>query len=324
MKEIDLPRLDDANLSDKERDGLISRLHKRAMQYAHILESELLALDAISGGDDVRALRKEQVSKVQTAIDAVDKLQKRLKELHVEHRDLMDKKEVEQQSEKPQTPPPAPGASSAGAPAPEKSQSPAPEQPESAHDQPKTAPPVGAGEKRTASPPAAAAPSAQLAHPPSFAERLANQKLEIQFQVKDRPSSFLISAYVPGVDEESLTIGLNEEGDTLTCSGVRLPSPQEMQVLRSHPSVMRYPVHLREEAMLRLAAGRFGRFEEKWRVDNRTVDAEKITAGYNSGVIEIQVPKKQQPRQMPVHRRPQQHPYMQRSPYGGYPYGGYW
>jgi hypothetical protein len=87
--------------------------------------------------------------------------------------------------------------------------------------------------------------------------------------------------------------------------GVRLPSAQEMQVIKSHPSVLRSPAAEREDAMLRLAAGRYGRFEEKWKMD-QNVDAEKVTASYNSGVVEIVVPKKT------VRRTPQQAKYQAR------------
>jgi hypothetical protein len=53
----------------------------------------------------------------------------------------------------------------------------------------------------------------------SFLSRIAAQRLQLPFQVKDRNTSFLISAYVPGIDEETLSIALNDEGDLLTCTG---------------------------------------------------------------------------------------------------------
>lgn len=276
FEEVDLKRLDETDLSDEERDGLISRLHKRSMQYALLLEQELLQLDAISG-ENVRALRKEQVAKIQEALHHVDGLQKRLKNIHAAHQEVIDKKREEERAKNPPSPEPkaAPALPAAAASAP-----------------------------GSASPPAAASPPEQRdpeKKAQTLLEKLASQKLEVQFQIKDRPGSFLISAYVPGIDEDSLTVSLNDEGDLLTCTGLRLPTQQELQALRGHPAVARF--RNPEEGVLRLAAGRFGRFSEKWRMDPQTVIADKVTAGYNSGVLEIVVPKKQRPQQQQQQRQ---------------------
>jgi HSP20 family molecular chaperone IbpA len=287
FEEVDLKRLDDPELSDAERDGLIARLNKRAMQYAVLLERELLQLDAISG-DSVRMLRKEQVGRIQNALQHVDSLQKRLKDIHAVHQEAVDKKREEENAAKGnRSPSPAAEVAAAAAPAP--NAAPAAASPAS------NSPPQKKAEKKL-----------------SFVEQLASMKLEVPFQIKDRPHSFLISAYVPGIDERTLSISLNDEGDMLTCSGLRLPSPQELDALRSHPAVAR--MRNQEEGVLRLAAGRFGRFSEKWRMDANVVDADKISASYNSGVLEIVVPKKA------VQQRKQPHFQPQRG-YGGYPFG---
>lgn len=250
----------------------------------------------------------------------MDKLQKRLKELHVAHGQQVEEKRAAQTQAQAQAEEEKPADKPAEKPA-EKPVTPQ----QSSSPGPRSSPPPAVAEAQAVAAPVVAAGAdraGEIVKPPTFAERLVEQRLEIQFQVKDRPSSFLISAYVPGVDENTLSIALSDDGDMLTCSGVRLPSPQEMQVLRSHPAVVRYPPHLREDAALRLAAGRFGRFEEKWRMDRRTVDAEKVTASYNSGVIEIVVPKKHLPRQPYLQQQQQQ----RRNPYMGNPYQNpyYW
>ncbi len=229
----------------------------------------------------MRALRKEQVAKIQEALHHVDALQKRLKNIHAAHQEVIDKKREEERAK---NPPAAEAPAAAAVPS--------------------------AAAAAPGSPPAAASPSEQREPPKkasTLTEKLAAQKLEVQFQIKDRPGSFLISAYVPGIDEDSMSVSLNDEGDLLTCTGLRLPSPQEVQALRSHPAVARF--RNPEEGMLRLAAGRFGQFSEKWRMDPQTVIADKVTATYNSGVLEIVVPKKQRPQQQQRQRVQPRNPF---------------
>jgi len=77
FEEMDLPRLEQ-NLEPQERQGLLDRLTKRALEYSVKLERELLELDALQG-EEVRPARKEQVLKIQEALRHCDHLQEQLK-----------------------------------------------------------------------------------------------------------------------------------------------------------------------------------------------------------------------------------------------------
>ncbi len=99
--------------------------------------------------------------------------------------------------------------------------------------------------------------------------------------VEEKDEAFLLTADLPGVREGEIKIEVHE--GTLTLSGSREEEREEKGEGR----------YLRER--------RHGSFERQFRL-GRNVDSSKIEAGFENGVLQVVLPKKEElkPRQIPV------------------------
>ena len=126
----------------------------------------------------------------------------------------------------------------------------------------------------------------------SLLGRFASLKLEIDFQVRESRSGYSISAHVPNLDREHLKFVLSDDKDVLTCEGRRVPTEQEIEKMRIQlRQRYEYPPQEEDDLILRYGTGRFGSFQEKWRIDERSVDVNQIEASYENGNLEIFVPR---------------------------------
>lgn len=266
FEEVDLKRLEQMghDMALDEQKGLVERLQKRALIYANQLENELLALDAING-DEVRPKRKETVKKIQEAIGQVERLQTKLRGLHSSiMEEVSEKESVEEQKQEK-----------------ERALQVEEEKKKELEEQ----------KRREAEELEQKKNSALLIKKPTLKERFASLKLDPRFAVKDLRDRFIISAYIPGIDEKELKISVSDEKDVLIVEGRRIPSEKDIEVMKFQLR-QRYGAQENEdELLLRLAIGRFGSFVEKWKIDPNNVDVDEIEASYQKGVLELVVPK---------------------------------
>jgi HSP20 family molecular chaperone IbpA len=133
-------------------------------------------------------------------------------------------------------------------------------------------------------------------------------KLSPQLHIQQRPSAYVISGHVPGLDREKIVIELTEDGTGLVVGGVRLPTKPEVDGMLQTLDGPRIPPALksldRASALFRLGAGRFGRFTQVFELPEDVV-REKIEADYTRGVLTVTIPRVQlrpRPRPSPPQR----------------------
>lgn len=116
-------------------------------------------------------------------------------------------------------------------------------------------------------------------------------KLQPKFDIKELRDGYQIRAYIPGMRKEDLEI--THSGNTLTLSGVRVPS-QEEEVSMSQMLQAR-GVAVNDQNILRLGAGRFGRFQQQYSLPD-DVDTSGVKATYEAGVFQVTIPRRQRAR----------------------------
>jgi len=97
------------------------------------------------------------------------------------------------------------------------------------------------------------------------------------FDILEETDRFLIRADLPGVDPAQIEVQM--EGDTLSIKGARVFENQE-------------DAEQHGERFSRIERG-FGRFHRRFVLPD-TVDAERITANSNNGVLVVSIPKCQE------------------------------
>jgi len=125
-------------------------------------------------------------------------------------------------------------------------------------------------------------------------------KLNHQFTVDRNSHGYTIQGYIPGLKKEDLDVVLQQ--NNLTILGVRLPSPNDMEIMKA--KLANVPNDELDNFMLRIGAGRFGRFSETYKLP-KNVDTEKIQATYQGGVLRVTIPiKTENPPQSKQNRFP--------------------
>mgnify|MGYP003573819204 CR=1 FL=1 len=99
--------------------------------------------------------------------------------------------------------------------------------------------------------------------------------------IEEKADAFLLRADLPGIDENAIDVKV--EDGVLVLSGTREASREE------------------EEKGYRYRERRCGAFSRQFRLGD-SVDAEKIQAKYEKGVLTVELPKKEaiKPKQIPV------------------------
>jgi HSP20 family molecular chaperone IbpA len=149
-----------------------------------------------------------------------------------------------------------------------------------------------------------------VAHP-RFDLRTAWSKLRLdpKVEVIEGEDSYTIMANVPGIHKDEIETVILPDG-TLQISGVRVPTTEEIALMRRQIHSRFTPQSDEEEDMLvlRLGVGRFGRFEKRFQLP-KGLNLEGIQGQYKDGAVLITVPK-------PKSARPKQRNY----PYNAYPF----
>lgn len=251
----------------------VQQMQKKCRNFNEDLMEDMVALDSLSGlHDEDRRKRKQALTGIQSLLDEVDGVKGRL---------LKSQKQLAAELEslpKPAAPEPPAPAAAAGTTTNGQQQLPS-----------------------TASTAAAAKP-APLSWPEVDWNLL---KLEPRFSARELRQSYVVTATLPGLVEESLKLQHSPSDGALLISGVRVPSSLELEELqrqvrksivqnreiwaRSEPGFSLTQQHL-EELMLRAGQSKFGRFEQRLAVPE-DADAETAEASYEDGVLRVVLPK---------------------------------
>jgi len=101
---------------------------------------------------------------------------------------------------------------------------------------------------------------------------------------------YVISAFIPGMKKEDVTISTSKEGVSpiLTLRGFRSPSLEEIALMRRQ--LVRAGIEPEDQAVMRIGMGRYGSFVEKFGIPG-DVDFSEIDGGYNEGELSVILPK---------------------------------
>lgn len=304
--------------------GAVRKAENRLNGFADRLMRELTRLDEITGSAQIRPARKEQVKAVQALISDVDKLSDKLRGVAGS---LRERAEAQAEAE-------AAAAKSsaavgdgdaeitdASAPAEEVQEQQDQDDGSSGDESDASAASSSSGEDLVPTPDGGVGS-------PVTEEDWRSLRLRPKFDAEERPHMYALNTYIPGMARDEVKIELGAGNRTLTVSGFRAPSEEELGHMkrqlaqlraREHgnyyfPGVSRLGRESDAALMLRLGAGRFGAFQETFDIP-ASVNVDGITASYDQGVLEISLPKRPvQRRQMPL--SPQY-----RAPARGYPQG---
>lgn len=251
----------------------VKSLHERCKYLSLELERDLLKLDAIVGGSKVRPLRKAQVRNIQHMLEDVDSINEKLSGLETS---LLPAVEEEQQRLAEQKA--KEEAEAAAAKREEELRRQAEKQKLEEQAREKEAQREREREAQ------------REAQRESLAERWKQLKLQPKFEIKELRNGYQVSAYIPGMRKEDLEI--SHSGNTLTLGGMRLPSKEEEAAL-AHALKTR-GIAVDDQNLLRLGAGRFGRFQQQYSLP-ADVDSANVKATYEAGVFQVTIPRKPRP-----------------------------
>jgi len=98
-------------------------------------------------------------------------------------------------------------------------------------------------------------------------------------------------ANIPGIHKDEIETVILPDG-TLQISGVRVPTAEEIALMRRQIHSRYNPQSDEEEDMLvlRLGVGRFGKFVKKYQLP-KGLNLEAIQGQYKDGIVYISVPK---------------------------------
>eukprot|EP01089_Gocevia_fonbrunei_P018308 TRINITY_DN6153_c1_g1_i1.p1 TRINITY_DN6153_c1_g1~~TRINITY_DN6153_c1_g1_i1.p1 ORF type:complete len:248 (+),score=84.72 TRINITY_DN6153_c1_g1_i1:101-745(+) len=117
-------------------------------------------------------------------------------------------------------------------------------------------------------------------------------KLKPKFEVSQNQRGFVLSAYIPHMNEKDITLNVTrDDNDVLTVSGFRAPTPSELRSLKAHLQQLKITDYASEDdALLLYGAGQFGSFSESFKIP-KGVNVDDVGASYERGVLKIVLPK---------------------------------
>jgi len=227
---------------------------------------DLLQLDSIVGQPGVRTTRKEQVNSIQQLLNDVDNIKTKLKEIGTA---IKTKEEFQQIQENKKE-------------VFEETKSKTKEKGDNKNKQEENKTEMDLAHKRQQIP---------------MQQRWRDLKLSPNFKVQEYPDSYVISGFIPGIQDDDLSITFGKENQTITIKGVRIPTKEEEgQLIQQLRKYQNRGQEKENDLFLRLGSGRFGSFSESYYIPPNT-DVKRIAATYEGGAVKVVIPKKQ------THRR---------------------
>lgn len=311
---VQVLNVDDLISKPSEGKKLVSDLQHRCLAFSESLMKDLYSLDELALKQEERPKRKEQVQRIQSMVADVDNLTTKLHELV----ELMKAEEQKRMAEEPPKP-------AAATPAAEEKRPEEPKQAPREQEAPKESPtPTEELQmetlKRQKEAEAEEAVQKRMRaerelefqkRKEEFEAKLADQairlegmwrrmKLRPKLNVEEAVDGYLITSYIPGMKKEEIFISTSPDhrNPVLSIRGHRSPTLEELALMRRQ--LARSGIQPTDEAILRLGAGRFGTFLEKFAIP-RDVDAAGIAGGYEGGELKVILPKiRVQPLRRPV------------------------
>eukprot|EP01108_Squamamoeba_japonica_P001721 TRINITY_DN175_c0_g1_i13.p3 TRINITY_DN175_c0_g1~~TRINITY_DN175_c0_g1_i13.p3 ORF type:complete len:370 (+),score=206.28 TRINITY_DN175_c0_g1_i13:846-1955(+) len=254
-----------------DRKGLqreVERLQHASLGYTEMLMRDLLALDEVTGADELRPLRKTTVKEVQSLLDDVDGLRGRLADIHKSV--LADLKEEEEK---------------------EKQRKEAEAEEEEAKQKQKE-------EEEDA---AAAADDDDEPVEEDLDEESVDSvdwstlKLDPEFHIAQSADAYTLTSYLPHLNEDDVSIELASDSE-LRVSGVVLPSREQAAQLWHTASMMkqrdaRFASASVTDLALRGAAKRFGRFSSRFALPSDAI-ADDISGNLRRGYLRVRIPRR--------------------------------
>jgi len=246
---------------------IVEQLQKKCLRFSEGLMKDLLTLDSIVTSQQVRPLRKAQVTSIQQMIEEVDAVTIKLRGFSETLRAEEAKNNIEEEDRRQ----------------------------------------IDQEKKKKEEEQMVEESRIQVSHDPedSSQPNWESLKLVPKMEVSETPRYYLVASYIPGMSEEDISIQISKNKKTLTIEGVRAPTPQEEQILRNtirkkHPGI---GLEVENHLLLKAGSGRWGKFSESYQLPDHT-DPESISAKYERGVLRVYVPKVAK---QPIHRQMHQH-----------------
>jgi HSP20 family molecular chaperone IbpA len=293
---------------------------------------DLLILDELVGLQQSRASKREQVSHVQSLLDNAETLKSKISSLEVEIQPLASQQKQDEELDKmadeefanmiAQKAAASTAASTEHPPPPQPIHPPVPEkvpEPVLPTEKPKSTGMDHPGiqkihpspdlptEERTTIP--LQRRNDTVAHPRfDLKDAWSKLRLDPKVQIFEGGEEYTIMANIPGIHKDEIETTILPDG-TLQLSGIRIPTPEEINLLRKQIHSRYTPKSDEEEDMLvlKLGVGRFGRFMKKFRLPT-DLNIDQIHGQYKDGIVYISIPK---PANMKKQREiPKQYPFV--------------
>jgi len=253
----------------------VEGLQKKCLSYSEKLLKDLMSLDEIVNTPEARPLRKQQVQNIQQMMEDVDTLTSKLRGFlrHLQEKEE-EKKKADEEIKK----------------ADEEIK-----KREESQEERKTQ--EKSNQKRK---------SLEMAQHKDLTEMWKKMKLKPKMDISESRDSYIISSYIPGMKKEDIEITMGKNKNTITISGIRLPTEQEIQTLKNNVSnkiqkdPFIHPAEDKDTLLLKAGVGRYGRFEETYELPHST-DVDRIEASYEGGVLRVVIPKIQYRRNPYMH-----------------------
>eukprot|EP01114_Cavostelium_apophysatum_P013772 TRINITY_DN3411_c0_g1_i7.p1 TRINITY_DN3411_c0_g1~~TRINITY_DN3411_c0_g1_i7.p1 ORF type:complete len:740 (+),score=249.18 TRINITY_DN3411_c0_g1_i7:190-2409(+) len=276
---------------------IVQQLQKKCLAYAEGLMKDLLKLDEISATQEIRPMRKAQVSIIQKMIDEVDSVSKRLRGFA----GVLEQKEAERMQKESE--------------AKKLEEERIFEEKRKKREEDKKKKEDLKKEKQQQQQESEQKEEEEGEEEDGTID-WSHLKLKPKFEVSENARSYEIASFIPGMESKDIQVGLGKERDTIKIEGLRAPNQSELYQLNA--SVHRrfrgveIDPHSARELLLKAGSGRFGKFSETYQLPD-DANPDNIQATYERGVLRVIIPKIQRvrrPAAMPsrgYHPRQTQH-----------------
>eukprot|EP01126_Amoeba_proteus_P051567 TRINITY_DN6167_c0_g1_i1.p1 TRINITY_DN6167_c0_g1~~TRINITY_DN6167_c0_g1_i1.p1 ORF type:complete len:603 (-),score=179.42 TRINITY_DN6167_c0_g1_i1:142-1950(-) len=280
--------------------SFVQDLKKKGGAYLDQLMADLLKLDSISG-EEVRNERKKQVTHIQELMDSIEAMQGKLGQLEVELKSRAEKAQLKKQQEQREKDEKMAAENRSREEAQRKKQFQMEKERLEAEQKSLAQQRRRAVEERTRKEQEEKENKDEEMHkqlattdPETFnlADAWKRLRLEVEFQTLEQEDGYLLVGTIPGMKEEDIKIKITADSKFVV-SGFRGPTQQEIDVM-NRILLNKYKFETKEDhliALLKMGVGRFGTFEEVFRLP-ASVDSSKIRAQYVNGNLKIFLPKK--------------------------------
>ncbi|EDR25062.1 hypothetical protein, conserved [Entamoeba dispar SAW760] len=121
-------------------------------------------------------------------------------------------------------------------------------------------------------------------------------KMNVKFQVSDRGNNVIVYGTIAGLKDEDIDVNITKNG-YLKVSGVKKPNDNEMNMIIR--TIKQRMGNISDEDIAKIAMkycnGRFGTFSQLYEIPE-DIDIKNITVNYDEGILQVNLPRKQQTR----------------------------